>query len=51
MDFFDIRKKYINIAQSALDKGDIIPFQEGSCYSDEICSKCAKAIEKDLGNF
>lgn len=51
MSYFDQRKDYIDKVQKILDEGGIIPFQEKTCYDEELCATCAKAIEEDLGPF
>lgn len=51
MSYFDERRHYISMVQKILDDGGVIPYQEHTCYDEELCAKCAKALENDLGPF
>ena len=51
MSYIERRKEFIEIAKRALDKGEPVPFQEGSCYDQELCAKVASIIENDFGTI
>ena len=51
MSYIERRKEFIEIAKRALDKGEPVPFQEGSCYDQELCAKVASVIENDFGTI
>lgn len=51
MSYFEHRKDYIDKVKQILYQGDIIPFQESTCYDEDLCATCASAIEHDLGRF
>lgn len=51
MSYIERRKEFIEIAKRALDKGEPVPFQEGSCYDQELCANVASIIENDFGTI